>query len=569
MSAGLLVGVSAPDASAIAQIDSTTQGLLAPRMTTTERNAIVAPATGLTVYNTTTNTIDYYTGSAWAQLGTGSSPSFASITLTGTGGLGFLDMPAQSAPPSSPASGHYRLSADSSGYFGWVEHVGSDTFERTFTGILSASRAYSLPNSDGLVAILNVTSTATAGATTTLDNTATGTQIFTGTLAQTVKLPDATTLQLGQSYLIRNSSSGVVTVQDAAAGAVVTLAASQEVTAIVTNIGSAAGAWSIQSVTGSGQRVNATSPTLTTPTIAILGPASDSTTAVKITKADKSTAVVTIDTTNLRLGINTTPTFPLHVSGDDGSGSMAQFNTAFAGVAQYRILNSQASANTNYAGVEFRLLTSTTERAAASLRARWQTTTDASRVPEFNIYMGLAAGLTQVFVFQGSNFGIGQTTPANALDALATDAATNTVTDVARFSHTGGTGAAGFGTGIVLAGKDSTTANTQMAHLQASYTVITHASRTTLVTLSASDAAAERLAIGWGANGSAALLGFYPTVAAAPVIQYATTGTTTGFTAGAGTAVDSAATFTGNTGSTAYTISDIVRALKLVGLMAA
>ena len=54
-----------------------------------------------------------------------------------------------------------------------------------------------------------------------------------------------------------------------------------------------------------------------------------------------------------------------------------------------------------------------------------------------------------------------------------------------------------------------------------------------------------------------------------PVTQYATTGTSTGFTAGAGTNVQDVSTFTGNTGSTAYTIGDIVRALKLCGVMAA
>lgn len=54
-----------------------------------------------------------------------------------------------------------------------------------------------------------------------------------------------------------------------------------------------------------------------------------------------------------------------------------------------------------------------------------------------------------------------------------------------------------------------------------------------------------------------------------PVVQYSTTGTSTGFSAATGTAVLSASTFTGNTGSTAYTISDIVRALKLMGVLAA
>ena len=56
---------------------------------------------------------------------------------------------------------------------------------------------------------------------------------------------------------------------------------------------------------------------------------------------------------------------------------------------------------------------------------------------------------------------------------------------------------------------------------------------------------------------------------ATPVVQYSTTGTTTGFTAGSGTnwAQDDS-TYTGNTGSTAYTVGDIVRALKTAGLIA-
>ena len=50
--------------------------------------------------------------------------------------------------------------------------------------------------------------------------------------------------------------------------------------------------------------------------------------------------------------------------------------------------------------------------------------------------------------------------------------------------------------------------------------------------------------------------------------QESGTGETAGFTAGAGTAVNDDSTFTGNVGSTAYRISDIVKALKNHGLIA-
>ena len=61
-------------------------------------------------------------------------------------------------------------------------------------------------------------------------------------------------------------------------------------------------------------------------------------------------------------------------------------------------------------------------------------------------------------------------------------------------------------------------------------------------------------------------LGFFD---AAPVAQQATTGTTTGFTAGSGTAANDDSTYTGGSGSKAYTVGDIVLALKNLGLLAA
>jgi hypothetical protein len=56
------------NASARLQVDSTTQGFLPPRMTTTQKNAITTPATGLVLYDTTLNKLCVYTGSAWETI---------------------------------------------------------------------------------------------------------------------------------------------------------------------------------------------------------------------------------------------------------------------------------------------------------------------------------------------------------------------------------------------------------------------------------------------------------------------------------------------------------------------
>lgn len=49
-------------------INSTTRGFLPPRMTTTQKNAISSPASGLIVYDTTTNKLCCYNGTSWNDL---------------------------------------------------------------------------------------------------------------------------------------------------------------------------------------------------------------------------------------------------------------------------------------------------------------------------------------------------------------------------------------------------------------------------------------------------------------------------------------------------------------------
>lgn len=59
---------SGKEESAALTLTSTTRGFLPPRMTTTQRDAISSPASGLMVYNTTTNKAQCYNGTAWQDL---------------------------------------------------------------------------------------------------------------------------------------------------------------------------------------------------------------------------------------------------------------------------------------------------------------------------------------------------------------------------------------------------------------------------------------------------------------------------------------------------------------------
>ena len=60
-----------PDASAMLDISATDKGLLIPRINSAQRTAISAPATGLIVYDTGTDTFWYYDGTQWTEIGSG------------------------------------------------------------------------------------------------------------------------------------------------------------------------------------------------------------------------------------------------------------------------------------------------------------------------------------------------------------------------------------------------------------------------------------------------------------------------------------------------------------------
>jgi uncharacterized protein (TIGR02145 family) len=59
---------ASPDSSAILDVSSTTKGFLPPRMTTAERDAIVSPADGLLIFNTTTGCLNFSNNTNWHTL---------------------------------------------------------------------------------------------------------------------------------------------------------------------------------------------------------------------------------------------------------------------------------------------------------------------------------------------------------------------------------------------------------------------------------------------------------------------------------------------------------------------
>jgi uncharacterized protein (TIGR02145 family) len=86
------VGTTDPNASAALEIESTTSGLLPPRMTTADRDLINGGvwAEGLTIYNTDTKCLELYNGTDWISVCDGSVVTTSSLTTqvasNGTGG---------------------------------------------------------------------------------------------------------------------------------------------------------------------------------------------------------------------------------------------------------------------------------------------------------------------------------------------------------------------------------------------------------------------------------------------------------------------------------------------------
>lgn len=86
---GIGVGITNPEASALLELRTTTQGFLAPRMTFAERNLIALPATGLLIYQLDNNPDYYYfDGTTWIAI---SSNIYANDGVVGSNRVATLN----------------------------------------------------------------------------------------------------------------------------------------------------------------------------------------------------------------------------------------------------------------------------------------------------------------------------------------------------------------------------------------------------------------------------------------------------------------------------------------------
>ena len=195
------IGTTSPDASAVLDMTSTTQGVLIPRMTTAQRGAIATPAIGLQVYDTDTSSIWSYNGASW---------------VNGTGGPGkFID---GASSDIAYYDGRVGIGRDdfSTVHKLWVEGVKST--DGTNTAIISNADYTGTGTSTATTAIAAVTSNQGTGSITTaaasqgiLNNNINGTMNFGIGSWLRIQNQGSITSAFGVLPAINNFGSGSIT----------------------------------------------------------------------------------------------------------------------------------------------------------------------------------------------------------------------------------------------------------------------------------------------------------------------------------------------------------------------
>jgi hypothetical protein len=154
------IGTTTPHASAALEVQSTTQGMLIPRMTKAERDLIASPATGLLIYQTDNTPGFYFYTSSWSILGAqGPAGPTGATGATGAQGPAGATGPAGQGVPTGGTTGQVLSKIDNTNYnTQWITPAsggGSITSvtEATKNGMTSAAVGTLVYQTDGFKGI--------------------------------------------------------------------------------------------------------------------------------------------------------------------------------------------------------------------------------------------------------------------------------------------------------------------------------------------------------------------------------------------------------------------------------
>jgi hypothetical protein len=194
----------------------------APDQTVVLTGAGTTTVTG-TYPNFTITSNDQYTGTVTSVSGTG---TVNGITLTGT----------------VTSSGNLTLGGTLSNVSLTTQVTGTLPIANGGTNATSAGAA--------VANLFGFTSTATAGGSTTLTNTSTVFQLFTGTANQTIVLPVVSTLAQGWTFTLTNTSTGTLTLNSSGGNLVASIVPNSSVSVVcISTSGTSAASWVISSST--------------------------------------------------------------------------------------------------------------------------------------------------------------------------------------------------------------------------------------------------------------------------------------------------------------------------------
>jgi len=210
------IGTTSPNTSAILDIVSSTTGILIPRLTTSQRNSISLPAQGLLIFNTSSNSFEYYDGTGWQTITTATATivPFNSIT---SGTNTSANMIVGTGATFTTNDNAFTIQDD-------ANNTKKAQFEASSISA-GATRTYTLPNADGTLALLDISQAFLGTQTfndisvtgnTTLGNASTDNVTFNATVASNI-VPDGSAtrnLGSGSSYWNYIYANGILSQSD-------------------------------------------------------------------------------------------------------------------------------------------------------------------------------------------------------------------------------------------------------------------------------------------------------------------------------------------------------------------